>query len=152
MVVTESRPWRLRRGGFLAGIISVPQGQWLAARSTGLSFAGALVFVVFPQAFRLAIPPLTNRTISITKNFARGSAIGVDEILGRASSELSLTSNATPLTIGAAFYILLFIPLSRFRVASSGAHRGERADGGDPRRVLQHPHYDPNPTDDPRGS
>lgn len=96
---------------FWAGITSVPQGQWLAARSTGLSFGGALIFVVFPQAFRLAIPPLTNRTISITKNLALGSAIGVDEILGRASSELSLTSNATPLTIGAAFYVLLFIPL-----------------------------------------
>jgi polar amino acid transport system permease protein len=96
---------------FWAGITSVPQGQWLAARSTGLSFTSALVFVVFPQAFRLAIPPLTNRTISITKNLALGSAIGVDEILGRASSELSLTSNATPLTIGAAFYILLFIPI-----------------------------------------
>lgn len=96
---------------FWAGITSVPQGQWLAARSTGLSFMGALVHVVFPQAFRLAIPPLTNRTISITKNLALGSAIGVDEILGRASSELSLTSNATPLTIGAAFYVLLFIPL-----------------------------------------
>lgn len=96
---------------FWAGITSVPQGQWLAARSTGLSFAGALIHVVFPQAFRLAIPPLTNRTISITKNLALGSAIGVDEILGRASSELSLTSNATPLTIGAAFYVVLFIPL-----------------------------------------
>jgi polar amino acid transport system permease protein len=96
---------------FWAGITSVPQGQWLAARSTVLSFTGALIHVVFPQAFRLAIPPLTNRTISITKNLALGSAIGVDEILGRASSELSLTSNATPLTIGAAFYILLFIPL-----------------------------------------
>lgn len=96
---------------FWAGITSVPQGQWLAARSTGLSFMGALIHVVFPQAFRLAIPSLTNRTISITKNLALGSAIGVDEILGRASSELSLTSNATPLTIGAAFYVLLFIPL-----------------------------------------
>jgi polar amino acid transport system permease protein len=96
---------------FWAGITSVPNGQWLAARSTGMSFGGALIYIVFPQAFRLAIPPLTNRTISITKNLALGSAIGVDEILGRASSELSFTSNATPLTIGAAFYVLLFIPL-----------------------------------------
>jgi polar amino acid transport system permease protein len=132
---------------FWAGITSVPQGQWLAARSTGLSFTGALVHVVFPQAFRLAIPPLTNRTISITKNLALGSAIGVDEILGRASSELSLTSNATPLTIGAAFYIL-----PRFRAALSAARPGERASGGDPQRVFQHPNYDPSPTDDPCGS
>lgn len=96
---------------FWAGITSVPQGQWMAARSTGLGFAATLAYVVFPQAARLAIPPLTNRTISITKNLALGSAIGVDEILGRATSALSLTSNATPLAIGALLYVLLFLPL-----------------------------------------
>lgn len=96
---------------FWAGILSVNKGQWLAARSTGLSFGQTLVHVVFPQAIRLAIPPLTNRTISITKNLALGSAIGVNEILGQANSALSISSNATPLTIGAFLYVLVFLPL-----------------------------------------
>lgn len=96
---------------FWAGITSVNKGQWMAARASGLTHTQALVWVVFPQAVRLAIPPLTNRTISITKNLALGSAIGVNEILGEASSALSLSSNATPLTIGAFLYVLVFIPL-----------------------------------------
>jgi polar amino acid transport system permease protein len=96
---------------FWAGILSVNKGQWLAARSTGLSFGQTLVYVVFPQAIRLAIPPLTNRTISITKNLALGSAIGVNEILGQANSALSISSNATPLTMGAFLYVLVFLPL-----------------------------------------
>ncbi len=96
---------------FWAGITSVPRGQWIAARSTGLGFGQALAYVVLPQAVRLAIPPLTNRTISITKNVALGSAIGVNEILGRASSALAFSSNATPLTIAAFLYVLIFVPL-----------------------------------------
>ncbi|MBM6596336.1 amino acid ABC transporter permease [Microvirga pudoricolor] len=96
---------------FWAGITAVPQGQWMAARSTGLTFGQALTSVVLPQAVRIAIPPLTNRTISITKNTALGSAIGVSEILGRAMSAQSFAGNATPLTIAAVLYVLIFIPL-----------------------------------------
>ena len=96
---------------FWAGITSVPKGQWLAARSTGLGFAQTLRYVILPQAVRLGIAPLTNRAISITKNLALGSAIGVNEILGRANSALSISANATPLTIGALLYVLIFIPL-----------------------------------------
>jgi len=96
---------------FWAGITSVDPGQWMAARSTGMSFGQTLFLVVIPQAVRLAIPPLTNRTISITKNLALGSAIGVSEILGQANSALSMSSNATPLTMGAFLYVLVFAPL-----------------------------------------
>ncbi|HEV2557944.1 MAG TPA: amino acid ABC transporter permease [Microvirga sp.] len=96
---------------FWAGITSVNRGQWLAARATGMTFLQSLVWVILPQAVRLAIPPLTNRTISITKNTALGSAIGVSEILGRATSAQAFSGNATPLTIGAVLYILVFIPL-----------------------------------------
>ncbi|QCI66293.1 amino acid ABC transporter permease [Phreatobacter stygius] len=96
---------------FWAGITSVPSGQWMAARSTGLTFGQTLGSVVLPQAVRLAIPPLTNKTISITKNTALGSAIGVSEILGRSMSAQAFSGNATPLMIGAALYIVVFFPL-----------------------------------------
>ncbi|MBN8942943.1 MAG: amino acid ABC transporter permease [Rhizobiales bacterium] len=96
---------------FWAGITSVPSGQWMAGRSTGLTFGQTLGWVVLPQAVRLAIPPLTNKTISITKNAALGSAIGVSEILGRAMSAQAFSGNATPLMIGAALYVVVFFPL-----------------------------------------
>jgi polar amino acid transport system permease protein len=108
---------------FWAGITSGPKGQWLAARSTGLSFRQTLRHVILPQAVRLGIPPLTNRAIAITKNLALGSAIGVNEILGRANSALSMSANATPLTIGALLYVLVFIPLV---IASRALERNYR--------------------------
>jgi polar amino acid transport system permease protein len=74
---------------FWAGITSVAKGQWEAARSTGLTYGQTLLHVVLPQAFRLTIPPLTNRTIAITKGTALGTVVAVTEILGQASSAMS---------------------------------------------------------------
>jgi polar amino acid transport system permease protein len=96
---------------FWAGIIATPRGQWEAARSTGLGFSETLMFVVLPQAIRLGVPPLTNRTIAITKNTALGTVIGVGEILNQATAAQSFSGNATPLMMGAIAYILLFLPV-----------------------------------------
>jgi polar amino acid transport system permease protein len=96
---------------FWAGILSVRKGQWEAARSTGLSFTQTLVHVVLPQAVRLTVPPLVNRTIAITKNTALGTVIGVPEILNQATSAMSFSGSATPLMMGAIAYVILFIPV-----------------------------------------
>jgi polar amino acid transport system permease protein len=66
---------------------------------------------VLPQAIRLTIPPLTNRTIAITKGTALGSVIGLSEILSQASSAMSLSFNPSPLMLGAAAYLVLFLPV-----------------------------------------
>lgn len=96
---------------FWAGITSTPKGQWEAARSTGLGFSQTLLWVVLPQAVRIGIAPLTNRTIAITKNTALGTVIGVPEILNEATTAQSFTGNATPLMMGAIAYVLLFVPI-----------------------------------------
>ena len=96
---------------FWAGITAVPRGQWESARSTGLTFWQTLSSVVLPQAIRLTIPPLTNRTIAITKGTALGSVIGLSEILSQASSAVSFSFNPSPLTLGAAAYLVLFLPV-----------------------------------------
>jgi polar amino acid transport system permease protein len=96
---------------FWAGITSVHKGQWEASRSTGLSFGQTLMNVVLPQALRLTIPPLTNRTIAITKGTALGSVVAVNEILGQASSAVSNSYNPSPLILGAAAYLVLFLPV-----------------------------------------
>jgi polar amino acid transport system permease protein len=99
---------------FWAGITSIPKGQWEAARSTGLSYGQTLINVVLPQALRLTIPPLTNRTIAITKGTALASVVAVSEILGAASSAVSNSYNPSPLTLGAAAYLVLFFPMVVF--------------------------------------
>jgi polar amino acid transport system permease protein len=94
-----------------AGILSVPRGQWEAARSTGLGFGQALRWVVLPQAARLTVAPLTSRAIVITKNTALASVVAVGEILYQAQAGYSFSYNPSPLTLGAIAYLILFIPL-----------------------------------------
>src|SRR6478735_7481023 len=96
---------------FWAGITSTPKGQWEASRSTGLSFMQTLLHVVLPQALRLTIAPLTNRTIAITKGTALGTVVALHEILGMASSAMSNSYNPSPLMMGAAAYLVLFLPV-----------------------------------------
>jgi len=96
---------------FWAGILSVDTGQWRAARSTGLGFFQTLIYVVLPQAVRLTVAPLTNRTIAITKNTALGMVIGVGELLNQATTAQSFAGNATPLMMATFAYLILFVPV-----------------------------------------
>ena len=96
---------------FWAGITSIHKGQWEASRSTGLGYSQTLIYVILPQAIRMTIPPLTNRTIAITKNTALGMVVGVGEILNQATTAQSFSSNASPLMMGAIAYVLLFVPI-----------------------------------------
>ena len=102
---------------FTAALQSVPQGQTDAARALGLSFMKTLFLVLLPQAIRLAIPLLTNRTIAIIKGTALGTAVSLPETLGAAQSAMAIAANPSPLSLAAALYLVLFIPLvvaSRF--------------------------------------
>jgi polar amino acid transport system permease protein len=94
-----------------AGILSVPRGQWEAARATGLGVGQCMRWVVLPQALRLTVAPLTNRAIVITKNTALASVLAVGEILYQAQAGYAFSYNPSPLTLGAIAYLILFSPL-----------------------------------------
>ena len=96
---------------FWGSICAVPKGQWEAGRALGLHFLATMRLIVLPQAMRIAIPPLTNRTIAITKGTALGTVVALHEILGMASSAVSNSYNPSPLMMGAAAYIILFLPV-----------------------------------------
>ncbi|WP_237212909.1 amino acid ABC transporter permease [Falsiroseomonas oryziterrae] len=96
---------------FWGSIRAVPKGQWEAGRALGLRFLPILRRIVLPQAIRIAVPPLTNRTIAITKGTALGSVVAVSEILGAAQSGMAFSGNPTPLMLGAAAYLALFLPV-----------------------------------------
>ena len=96
---------------FWAGITATGRGQWDAGRALGLRFLPILFRIILPQAVRMVVPPLTNRTIAITKGTALASVVGVGEILGAAQSAMAFSGNPSPLTLGAIAYALLFMPV-----------------------------------------
>lgn len=63
-----------------AGIQSVNQGQWEAARALGLKPSSVMQLIIFPQALRVMIPPLTSEFLNLAKNSSLASAIGYKDI------------------------------------------------------------------------
>lgn len=74
---------------FRAGIQGVPQGQWEAGRSIGLTPWQVMRLVVLPQAVRNILPALGNQFIYVLKMSSLVSVVGYQELTRRAN-ELTL--------------------------------------------------------------
>ena len=72
VVYTASHIAEIVRGSIQA----VPRGQGEAADALALSGFQRLWYVVLPQAFRIAIPPVGNQYLNLIKNSSLGAAIG----------------------------------------------------------------------------
>jgi polar amino acid transport system permease protein len=66
---------------FRSGIEAVPVSTVEAAQSLGYSRWGAFVHVIFPLAFRICLPALTNNLVNLVKTTAIAYAIAVPEVL-----------------------------------------------------------------------
>ena len=62
------------------GIQAVRRGQIEAARALGLSERQVLRLVVFPQALRIIVPPLTSQYLNLTKNSSLAIAVGYSDL------------------------------------------------------------------------
>ena len=71
-----------------AGIQSVSKGQREAATALGLSPPQTLRLVIFPQALRVIIPPLTSQYLSLTKNSSLAIAIGYPDLFAVAGNTI----------------------------------------------------------------
>ena len=72
---------------FRAGIQAVPRGQReAAAKALGMPNGLMMRRVVLPQATRIVIPAIGNEFISMIKDFALVSLMGIQELLWRAQT------------------------------------------------------------------
>lgn len=62
------------------GIQSVRRGQLEAAYAVGLTHGQTLRLVVFPQALRVIVPPLTSQYLNLAKNSSLAIAIGFPDL------------------------------------------------------------------------
>lgn len=95
---------------FRGGILSVNEGQMLAARSLGMSKIQAIWDIILPQALRISIPGWSNEYAIILKDSAVTFAIGVMEILTRGNFIATRTYKPMPvfLTCAVIFLILTY--------------------------------------------
>jgi len=96
-----------------AGIESVPRGQVEAARSTGLTAAQTMRFIVLPQAVRNVLPDLISNTLEVVKLTSIASVVALPELLFQARQAQSVTYNASPIVAAAIMYFILLWPVVR---------------------------------------
>jgi polar amino acid transport system permease protein len=96
-----------------AGIESIPPGQFEAARSTGLSGAQTMAYVIVPQATRNVIPDLISNTLEVVKLTSIASVVALPELLYAARQAQSVTYNATPIIAAGIIYLVCLWPLVR---------------------------------------
>ncbi|MCI0752214.1 amino acid ABC transporter permease [Teichococcus vastitatis] len=94
-----------------AGMLSVDQGQYEAAKAIGMTRMRSLRRIVFPQAMRVIIPPLGNEFIGMIKLTSLASVIQFAEILHSAQNIYYANSRVIELLIVAAIWYLIIVTI-----------------------------------------
>jgi polar amino acid transport system permease protein len=119
----------LNEGAYLseiirAGILSVPKGQYDAARALGMTYPVLMRVVVMPQAARVIIPPLGNNFNGLLKTTSLVSVISMEELLRRSQMLIQLEFRVLEIFLVAALYYLTLTTLWGFVQRRLEAHFG----------------------------
>jgi len=99
---------------FKSAIGGVMTGQWDASYSLGLSHMQSLRYVILPQAFRIAVPPLINVFVGKIKGSSLASIIGFVEITRLAAMLRSVTlTSFDVMGVTAIIYFVMCYGLSK---------------------------------------
>lgn len=99
---------------YRSGIDSVSESQRSSARSLGLTQWQSMQHVVLPQAIRNVTPALLNGLVSLQKDVALVSVLGIREALREAQIYTSRTFNYTSYLVATVLFLMISIPLARF--------------------------------------
>jgi general L-amino acid transport system permease protein len=81
------------------GIQAVRRGQLEAARALGLSEGDTLRRVVFPQALRVIVPPLTSQYLNLAKNSSLAIAVGYPDLFKVGTTMANQTGQPVPVIV-----------------------------------------------------
>src|SRR5207244_274267 len=98
---------------YRSALEAIPKGQLEAARTLGLAERQVLILVRGPQAFRLALAPMTNDFVALLKDSSLVSVLTVLELTKQTQIfATNLGSWVIPGTLCAALYLAMSLPLA----------------------------------------
>src|SRR5690606_19043637 len=89
-----------------AGFLSVPKGQIEAGMTIGLTSRERFFRIVFPQAMRVVVPPMSNASILMLKQTSLVSIIGGLDLMTRAQNIYLQTFQIIPILMVATVWYL----------------------------------------------
>ena len=111
---------------YRAGLQAIDKGQREAALSTGMSRLQAFFKVIWPQAWRIIIPPMANNFVGIIKDSSLVGIIGLNELMRQSQIATSLTFRPFELYT-AALVIYIIVSIAIAQIASVLEKRAARS-------------------------
>lgn len=97
---------------FRGGLLSVDRGQYEAAQVLGLGRLHTMTRIVLPQMFRVALPAVSNESITMVKDTALLYAVAVPELLHFALTAVNRDFTIMPFFIAGIIYLLMTLVLT----------------------------------------
>lgn len=98
---------------FRAGIQSIPQGQYEASASLGMTGMQTMLWIILPQTVRRVIPTITSDFITSYKDTSLLSSVGVMELMMFSKNLTTVSGNITPYIAAAVYYLIVTLPLTK---------------------------------------
>lgn len=92
---------------FRGGLLAIDKGQYEASKVLGLTRGQTMWRVVIPQMIRVCLPSVSNETITLVKDTALVTVIGVAEILHYAKAAVNRDANTFAFLVAAGIYLLI---------------------------------------------
>ncbi|MFJ8259064.1 amino acid ABC transporter permease [Peribacillus asahii] len=99
---------------FRGGLLSIDKGQYEAAKVLGLNKWQTTTRIILPQMFRIALPSVSNESITLVKDTALLYAVAVPELLHFAQTAVNRDFTIVPFFIAGIIYLLITLVLTMF--------------------------------------
>ena len=92
---------------YRGGLMAVDKGQYEAAQVLGLNKMQTIFKIVMPQMFRVALPTITNESITLVKDTSLLYAVAVPELLHFTKTTANSTGDPSVYLISAIIYLIM---------------------------------------------
>ena len=97
---------------FRGGILSIPKGQYEAAKILGLTRSQTFLRIILPQVIKRVLPATSNEVITLVKDTSLAQVIGITELFVFAKEQMSSNSTIIPLFIAGLFYLTMCLAIT----------------------------------------
>ncbi len=92
---------------FRGGIQSIEKGQYEAAKVLGMNYSQTMIKIILPQTLKRVLPPVANEAITLVKDTALVTVLGIGDILRNSKEIVARDFTITPFIIAALFYLIM---------------------------------------------
>lgn len=92
---------------FRGGLLAVDKGQYEAAQVLGLNKVQTTLRVILPQMIRVALPAVTNESITLVKDTSLLYALTVPDLLHYTKATVSRTADPSIYLVAAVIYLIM---------------------------------------------